>query len=88
MFIPTPLQRTIPMSRTPTSDHAGAIDRETGRLRPLSGPQRQLRSVALQRALDEIAAITDETDTDAIWDDVLRGIDESRPHRPLFRGDA
>ena len=36
--------------------------------------------------LDEIAGMTDETDTDEVWRDVMRGIDESRPHRPLFVG--
>lgn len=28
--------------------------------------------------------ITDASDTDEVWEDALRGIDEGRPHRPLF----
>jgi hypothetical protein len=62
------------------------IDPTTGKARPLSDEERRARSEALVRALDEIADITDETDTDELWAEVFRGIDESRPHRPLFEG--
>ncbi len=62
------------------------IDAATGRARPLSDQEQKTRSEALVRALAEIAEMTDETDTDEIWADVFRGIDESRPHRPLFEG--
>jgi hypothetical protein len=62
------------------------IDPATGRLRPLSDEERRTRSTALRRALEEIAEITDETDTDEVWADVFRGIDASRPHRKLFEG--
>jgi hypothetical protein len=71
------------MATTPTTE---TIDPATGKARPLSDEERRARSEALDRALDEIAAIGDETDTDEIWADVFRGIDEGRPHRPLFEG--
>jgi hypothetical protein len=64
----------------------GDVDPATGRLLPLSDEQRQARTEALNRALDALADITDATDTDATWREVMRGIDEGRPHRPLFEG--
>lgn len=48
------------------------------RLLPLADEERLARSEALARALDEIAAITDETDTDAMWEAFKRGLDEDR----------
>ena len=63
-----------------------SIDPATGQLRPLTAQERKARSEALGRALDDIAEMTDETDTDEVWGEVMRGIDESRPHRPLFEG--
>ena len=30
--------------------------------------------------------MTDETDTDEVWAEVFRSIDEGRPHRKLFEG--
>jgi excisionase family DNA binding protein len=62
------------------------IDPSTGRARKLSVEERKARSAALKAALAEADQITDETDTDEIWSEVFRGIDESRPHRPLFEG--
>ena len=49
-----------------------------GRIRPLTDEERRARSEALVRALDEIAAITDETDTDEMWEAFKRGLDEDR----------
>ena len=63
-----------------------SVDTATGRLRTLTDQERRTRTEALGRALDEIAGMTDETDTDEVWRGVLRGIDEARPHRPLFEG--
>jgi hypothetical protein len=62
------------------------IDGATGRARPLSDQEQKARSEALTHALAEIADMTDETDADEIWADVFRGVDEARPHRPLFEG--
>jgi hypothetical protein len=73
---------TMPVATNLTS----AIDPETGRLKPLTSEERRARSEALKRALDEMAQISDETDTDEVWRAVFRGIDETRPHRPLFEG--
>jgi hypothetical protein len=74
------------MSVGPTPSRPGAIDTTTGRLRPLTDQEPKARSEALARALDEIADMTDETDTDEVWSEVMRGIDEGRPHRRLFEG--
>ena len=62
------------------------VKRRGGSLPPLTDEQRKARSEALKRALDEIETITDETDTAENWREVMRGIDEGRPHRPLFKG--
>lgn len=66
--------------------NADTIDPVTGKARPLSEEERRARSESLRLALAEMAEITDETDTDEVWAEVFRGIDESRPHRPLFKG--
>lgn len=64
--------------------HVGDVD-PSGRLVPLSDAQRKNRSEELLAALAEIAAIgPDETDAEEVWDEVFRGIDSFRPHRPLF----
>jgi hypothetical protein len=57
-----------------------------GRLIPLTAEQRKARSEAARRAIDAIARITDETDTDGRWREIYRNIDAGRPHRPLFEG--
>ena len=63
---------------------SGDVD-SSGRLVPRSESQRKAHSVELRAALDEIAAIgPDDTDAAEIWDEVFRGIDSARPHRPLF----
>jgi hypothetical protein len=74
------------MAVTPLSDLPRSAVDPTGRLLPESEEERRARSAALARALDEIAEMTDETDTDATWAEVYRGIDAERPHRPLFEG--
>lgn len=71
---------------TKSNVHAGPVSdvpslRE--RLRATDPAVRVARALA---ALDRIEQITDKTDTDEVWADVFRGIDEARPHRPLFRG--
>lgn len=83
----TPEPSAMATTHTPAPAVAdGDVDTSTGRLRPLTDEQRRARSAELARALDDIAGMTDETDTDEVWRDVLRGIDEGRPHRPLFEG--
>lgn len=82
---PTPRESPA-MSIALTPARTGDVDTSTGRLLPLSDEDRKARSEALGRALDEIAGMTDETDTDEVWAEVMRGIDEGRPHRPLFEG--
>ena len=74
------------MAITPMSARPGTVDTDSGPIQPLTDQERRARSEALGRALDEIAGMTDETDTDQVWQDVMRGIDENRPHRPQFEG--
>ena len=80
----------LPLMSHPTQEHpvqvtdTGDVD-SSGRLVPRSEAQRRAHSVKLRAALDDIAAIgPDATDAEAVWDEVFRGIDSSRPHRPLF----
>jgi hypothetical protein len=74
------------MSIAYQSGHAGTVDTTTGRLLPLTEEELQARREAILADLDENDATTDETDTDEVWREVMRGINESRPHRPLFEG--
>jgi hypothetical protein len=48
----------------------------------MSIEERRARSESLQRALDEMAEISDETDTDELWADVFRGLDAARGEHP------
>ena len=57
-----------------------------GRLLPISEEERKARSEAFRKALDEIQQMTDESETDEMWADIFRSIDEGRPHRKLFEG--
>ena len=62
-----------------------AVD-DSGRLLPLTEEEHRARSEAIARAFDELAAITDETDTDELWEEFKRGIDEDRmSDRKRFR---
>ena len=59
---------------------------DRGRLLPLSHEVRQRRSAALNQALDAIAEITEDTDTEENRREALRDLDSQRSHRPLFEG--
>jgi hypothetical protein len=59
---------------------------EKGRLRPISDEELKARAERLARALEEIDQTAGDRDTDEIWREVYRSIDENRPHRPLFKG--
>ena len=76
------------MAIAPNPTPESAVDPRTGLLLPMTDEVRKARSEALNQVLDELAEITDETDTDENWREVFRGIDEGRPHRPLFRRDV
>lgn len=43
-------------------------------------------TISLEEALKRMSETTDETDTDEVWREVFRSIDEGRPHRKLFEG--
>jgi hypothetical protein len=74
------------MAIAPTPARSGDVDPTTGRLLPLTAEELAKRAEKLDRALDLIDEITDESDTEETWREVFRAIDESRPHRPLFEG--
>ena len=81
-----------PAPRDGLCDDLGPIPefppRETdpdGRLVPLPPGERQARSGAVIRALAALDAVPD-ADPPGTAEDVMRGIDEGRPHRPLFEG--
>jgi hypothetical protein len=59
-----------------------------GRLIPETPEEREARSKAL---LEWLADMDDpnspnEPDPPEMWDEIMRSIDEGRPHRPLFGG--
>jgi hypothetical protein len=62
------------------------IDPTTGKLRPLSDEEQRVRAESVHRSLEEIAEITDETDTDEVWDEVFRGLAAARPPYPPGNG--
>ena len=74
-----------PAQEYPVEDAGtGDVD-SSGRLVLRSEAQRKAHSAELRAALDDIATIgPDATDAEEVWDEVFRGIDASRPHRPLF----
>jgi hypothetical protein len=61
-------------------------DAEGNRL-PETDEERARRSESFQRLLEEWGQQpTDESDTDEVWAEIMRGIDEERPQRKLFEG--
>src|SRR5690349_10834093 len=58
---------------------------ENGRIKTMTEEENQRRARAFEKAMKELAQITDETDTEEMWREVAKGIDQHRPHRPLFR---
>jgi hypothetical protein len=56
-----------------------------GRLRLLTDEERRHHIESARQRLAEIAGMTDD-DPSGAFEDFMRGIDEGRPHRPLFQG--
>jgi hypothetical protein len=59
---------------------------ESGRAIPLSDEERRAKADRLARALDEINRTASDRDTEEVWREVYRTIDEDRPHRTLLEG--
>jgi hypothetical protein len=57
----------------------------TGRVIPISPEERTARSAAAIRALKALGQLPDE-DPPGTDEEFMRGIDQNRPHRPLFKG--
>ncbi|HEY2157889.1 MAG TPA: hypothetical protein VGH33_19830 [Isosphaeraceae bacterium] len=57
-----------------------------GRLLPISEEERKARSERFQAMLKELETMRGPTDTEERWREFMRGIDEGRPERPLFKG--
>ena len=82
------------ITHAPLSDEEGPIpsfpplplDPATGQLLPMSDEERAARRDAAIRAIKALSRMTDETDDDALWEEVYRNIDAGRPHRKLFEG--
>jgi hypothetical protein len=60
-------------------------DPKTGRMIPLSDEEWAARRSAAIRALKAIEQLPDD-DAPGIEQEIMRGIDSHRPHRPLFEG--
>jgi len=56
-----------------------------GRLPCMTAEERRNHIEPARRRLAEIAEMTDD-DPDGSFDEFMRGVDESRRHRPLFAG--
>jgi hypothetical protein len=56
-----------------------------GKLRRMTEEEQRLHIESVRRRLAEIAEMTDE-DPPGAFEEMMRSIDESRPHRPLFKG--
>ena len=56
-----------------------------GKLPRMSEEQRRLHLESVRRRLAEIDQMTDE-DPPGAFEEFMRGLDEGRPHRPMFKG--
>jgi hypothetical protein len=56
-----------------------------GKLRRMTEEEQRFHIESVRRRLAEIAEMTDE-DPPGAFEEMMRSIDESRPHRPLFKG--
>jgi hypothetical protein len=56
-----------------------------GKLIRLTDEERRRRLESARRRLEEVEQMTDE-DPPGAFEEFMRGIDEGRPHRPLFEG--
>jgi hypothetical protein len=58
-----------------------------GKFIPMTDEERRAWCEAARRRLAEIAQMTDEEgEPPDAMEQMMRGIDEGRPHRPLFKG--
>jgi hypothetical protein len=71
-------------AQTPVSPYRSVDAR--GRVLPMTDAEVRARAEIATRALDEIAGMTDETDTAEVWERFTREIDEDRlSDRKRFR---
>jgi len=73
------------MIRPPTGVFPKSCLGPDGKIRRISEEERRQRSDALRKTLDAIAHIPDD-DPPGAFEEFMRGIDEGRPHRPMFKG--
>ncbi len=75
---------TVAIAPSTVSPHR-SVD-ASGRALPMTDAEIRARAEVAIRALDEIAGMTDETDTDEVWEQFESGIDEDRlSDRKRFR---
>jgi hypothetical protein len=83
---PAETGRIVPTSLRPENLPRSAVTPD-GRLIPLTDAERRDYEAGLAKLWEELAEEgPEETDGPAVWDEVMRRIDEGRPHRPLFGG--
>ncbi len=56
-----------------------------GKLRQMSDEERLERLESIRRRMAEIDQMTDD-DPPGAFEEFLRGLDEGRPHRPMYKG--
>jgi hypothetical protein len=56
-----------------------------GKFKPMSEQEHRQYIESALRRLDKIEQMTDD-DPPGAFEEFMRGIDEGRPHRPLFKG--
>lgn len=56
-----------------------------GKLPRMSDEERRERLESVRRRLAEIEEMTDD-DPPGAFEEFMRGLDEGRPHRPMFKG--
>ena len=56
-----------------------------GKIPAMTEEERHQRSEALRETLEAIAKMPDD-DPPGSFEEFMRGIDEGRPHRPMFKG--
>jgi hypothetical protein len=84
---------TTPVASDQLCDEQGPIptfppvqcDSKTGRMLPMSDEERAARRDAVIRVLKVIEQ-REDNDPPGIEEEIMRGIDSHRPHRPLFKG--
>lgn len=91
------ITRPSPVDEAMVAECLGRLDRtplprsvdEHGRCKPMSDVEWEEKMATVPRLLDDLNAITDESETEAMWEEFERNIDQERRDagmRTLFEG--